>query len=164
MNEVAHVIPIGYRPSNNWWTGRARRKMQAPGWIMCCHRSIFITPQADIDIQRAYGNALDAIASRVVPELRVPLRKRRTSGRRIRVGVVSANFHVHTVSKLFRGWFEHMDAQRFELTAIHVGTRVDEETTAMAKHFAHFHHQTGAWHTLQNVSVTWNWMWFCSQK
>ena len=147
MNEVAHVR-THWLQTIKQLVDRACSSKNAGPWMDNVLSSFYLhyACQADIDIQRAYGNALDAIASRVVPELRVPLRKRRTSGRRIRVGVVSANFHVHTVSKLFRGWFEHMDAQRFELTAIHVGTRVDEETTAMAKHFAHFHHQTGAWH------------------
>lgn len=99
----------------------------------------------DLKIQRAYGDTLDTIAGHVIPELRMPLRRRSTAGRRIRVGVVSANFNLHTVSKLFRGWFEHIDSDRFELFGVHVGERVDAHTDTMASHFSRWVHRTGPW-------------------
>ncbi len=44
---------------------------------------------------------------------------------RLRVAFVSAFLRNHTVSKLFRGWIEGLDRERFEVWGAHLGPRAD---------------------------------------
>ena len=44
---------------------------------------------------------------------------------RLRVAFASAHLRHHTVCKLFRGWIEGLDRARFEVWALHLGSRLD---------------------------------------
>ena len=58
-----------------------------------------------------------------------------TSGRRgevIRIGVVSAHLRDHSVwHAIVKGWFQHLDGERFRIAAFHLG--VDDEETRIAR-------------------------------
>ena len=57
----------------------------------------------------------------------------------IRVGVVSAHVHEHSVwNAIVKGWVEHMDRGRFELSLFHLGIRQDAETDYARSRAAHF--------------------------
>lgn len=60
-------------------------------------------------------------------------------GGRLRVGIVSAHFHNHSVwHALVRGWLAELDPARFELVAFHVGTGQDAETAFARSRVARF--------------------------
>ena len=44
---------------------------------------------------------------------------------RLRVAFASAHLRHHTVCKLFRGWIEGLDRARFDVCALHLGSRMD---------------------------------------
>jgi protein O-GlcNAc transferase len=47
----------------------------------------------------------------------------------IRVGIVSAHVHNHSVwNAIVKGWLQHLDRARFELHVFHLGDKQDEET------------------------------------
>lgn len=57
----------------------------------------------------------------------------------LRVGVVSAHLHDHSVwNALLKGWFRHLDRERFSLEAFYLGTQSDAETQAARSLTAHF--------------------------
>ena len=68
------------------------------------------------------------------------LRPARPAGTQpIRVGVVSAHVHEHSVwNAIVKGWVEHMDRGRFELSLFHLGIRQDAETDYARSRAAHF--------------------------
>jgi len=69
---------------------------------------------------------------------RIPAPSRRAGGK-LRVGVVSAHFHNHSVwHALVKGWFGQLDSARFELHGFHVGTGQDEETAFARSRAARF--------------------------
>ena len=65
----------------------------------------------------------------------------RRAGGRVRVGVISAQFHDHSVwHALIKGWFRELDRARFELHAFHIGSRSDSQTSSArvaAESFVH---------------------------
>jgi len=68
------------------------------------------------------------------------LRPARPAGTQpIRVGVVSAHVHEHSVwNAIVKGWVGHMDRGRFELSLFHLGIRQDAETDYARSRAAHF--------------------------
>ena len=68
------------------------------------------------------------------------LRPARPAGTQpIRVGIVSAHVHEHSVwNAIVKGWVEHMDRGRFELSLFHLGIRQDAETDYARSRAAHF--------------------------
>ncbi|TMG73435.1 MAG: tetratricopeptide repeat protein, partial [Betaproteobacteria bacterium] len=68
------------------------------------------------------------------------LRPARPAGTQpIRVGVVSSHVHEHSVwNAIVKGWVEHMDRGRFELSLFHLGIRQDAETDYARSRAAHF--------------------------
>jgi protein O-GlcNAc transferase len=61
-----------------------------------------------------------------------PLPREAITGK-IRVGVVSQHFRKHSVwDAIVKGWFTHLDQEKFELYAFHVGAH-DDEDTVLAK-------------------------------
>jgi uncharacterized protein (TIGR03032 family) len=55
------------------------------------------------------------------------------SGRRIRVGFLSAYFRDHTIGRLNLGRIRHLDRQQFEVAVIYAGRHGDEMTRAFAQ-------------------------------
>lgn len=66
----------------------------------------------------------------------IALPARRTDGRsRMRIGIVSAHIHHHSVwNAIVRGWLQQIDKRRFELEVFHLGTARDAETDFAAAH------------------------------
>jgi protein O-GlcNAc transferase len=63
----------------------------------------------------------------------VCLARRPAAGERIRLGIVSAYFHAHTIWKLFvEGWLRELDRNRFAVLGFHTGDRTDEKTAIAA--------------------------------
>lgn len=62
------------------------------------------------------------------------------SGKKLRVGIVSAHIiKNHSVwIAIVKGWFDHLDPERFELHTFYTGTLKDEETTWASKRSASF--------------------------
>jgi len=53
------------------------------------------------------------------------------AGRRIRIGVVSAQVRDHSVwTAILRGWVQHLDRSRFEVHLFNLGTAADAQTAA----------------------------------
>lgn len=57
----------------------------------------------------------------------------------IRIGIVSAHFRTHSVwNAILRGWFQHLDSERFSLHAFYLGSDQDQETLFAKSRAAHF--------------------------
>ena len=64
---------------------------------------------------------------------------RRARAGKLRIGVVSEYFWSHSVwNAIVKGWFERIDADRFELHAFHLGPRNDGETLIARQRAARF--------------------------
>jgi protein O-GlcNAc transferase len=62
-----------------------------------------------------------------------------SSPRRFRLGFVSAHVHDHSVfNAILRGWLEHLDTQRFELSVFSLGSTHDQMTRTAAGAVDHF--------------------------
>jgi predicted O-linked N-acetylglucosamine transferase (SPINDLY family)/MoaA/NifB/PqqE/SkfB family radical SAM enzyme len=68
----------------------------------------------DRRLQEIYGDAVSHIVRAAVPPPPSPAPPPKP-GERLRVGFASNYFFQHSVSKLFRGWIEQLDRQRFEI-------------------------------------------------
>jgi protein O-GlcNAc transferase len=93
------------------------------------------------DLLERYGALCARIMTRWMADERLagPTTTQRRD--RVRVGVVSAHFHDHSVwNALLKGWFQRLDRGRFALEAFYLGTEFDEQTRlaqSMATHFEH---------------------------
>lgn len=106
-------------------------------------KPFFLSYQGEDDtaLMRRYG----AIVGRLMdtapspsPEPSPPPARRRPA--RLRVGFVTAYFHLHSVSKLFGGWIRHLDRDRFEVLGYHLGAAQDAVSNDLARHCAAFRH------------------------
>jgi predicted O-linked N-acetylglucosamine transferase (SPINDLY family) len=89
----------------------------------------------DRDLQSLFGGLATRIMADRHPaaELAPPP----APGERVRVGIVSAFFHQHSVWKVgLRGWVTQLDPERFEVFGYHTGTKQDGET-ALARSRCH---------------------------
>ncbi len=62
-------------------------------------------------------------------------------GGRVRVGIVSCELRMHTVTRYFSEWLLRLDSNAFELHAWHLGEVVDEMSQRIADHVHVFHHE-----------------------
>jgi len=88
--------------------------------------------RCDRDLQLRYGNFVAAAMAASMPDLPRPAAPDDLAGRRLRVGFATAYFHNHSVSKLFKGWPEQLDRQRFEVIGYDLGPGGDGMAQAMA--------------------------------
>lgn len=94
---------------------------------------------------RRYGALCSELMALWARKNRLPAPAKATPGGRIRVGIVSAHIHGHSVwHAILRGWLEHLDRKRFELHLFHTGHVRDAETEAAAR-VARLHHGLGDW-------------------
>lgn len=84
--------------------------------------------------QALHGRIAAAVMAAHLPELTPPKRPAATRDRRLKIGWVSAYFHAHSVSKLFRGWVERLDPARFDLHGYDLSAGADETAEALARH------------------------------
>jgi predicted O-linked N-acetylglucosamine transferase (SPINDLY family) len=89
----------------------------------------------DRTLQARYGRVAARFARAAIAEPEVAPRKGRG---RIRVGFASHYFFFHSVSKLFRGWIEKLDRDRFEVVVYDLnGGTPDAWATAIGEAAAH---------------------------
>lgn len=97
------------------------------------------------ELLERYGALCAGVMATVAP---APVATERARDR-MRVGVVSAHFHDHSVwHALVKGWFGELDRARFELHAFHLGAAEDAETRyarAAAARFVQGARDTQAW-------------------
>ena len=94
----------------------------------------------DRELQALLGGIIGQAMAARYPGFASPLAKRpRADGEKIRVGVACGYFRLHTIWKLFGGWFRHIDRSRFELFAYATHADRDGLTPQI---FAGFDHTT----------------------
>jgi protein O-GlcNAc transferase len=91
--------------------------------------------ECDRDLQSTYGILVARVMAARYPEYAErPETRRRSSGSRIRVGVLSGFFYHHSVWKIpMRGWMEGLSRDRFELHGYYTDVRRDACTEAARK-------------------------------
>ncbi len=83
----------------------------------------------DRELQALLGGIIGPVMAARYPAFATPLPRRpRGEGEKIRVGVACGFFRLHTIWKLFGGWFRHLDRSRFELFAYATGNDRDTLT------------------------------------
>ncbi|RYF38955.1 MAG: tetratricopeptide repeat protein, partial [Comamonadaceae bacterium] len=96
-------------------------------------------------VLREYGELSTSLMGAWARKVPVPAPAARREGK-IRVGVVSAHIHNHSVwHAVLRGWVEHLDREQFTLEIFHVGEGRDAETEWAARQVARLHHGLGDW-------------------
>jgi protein O-GlcNAc transferase len=85
--------------------------------------------EPNVVLLKQYGNVCAKAMQRWLDREKIPAFKR-PMGRRIRLGVVSADIRVHSGwVALVKGWFQSFDLERFELIVFSLSGRPDEETS-----------------------------------
>ena len=91
----------------------------------------------DRDLRALHG----ALACRIVGESRAALPPPPAPDERVRVGIVSSCFYLHSNWKIpIKGWIGQIDRSRFDIFGYHIGTTHDAETdvaAAMCNKFVH---------------------------
>jgi predicted O-linked N-acetylglucosamine transferase (SPINDLY family) len=92
------------------------------------------------DLQHVYGEMVCHIMESGFPQwTRRPEMPPVSNGEKIRVGIVSGFFRLHSVWKIpVRGWIEHLDKNRFSLYGYYTGREKDAQTEFARKCFDHF--------------------------
>lgn len=92
----------------------------------------------DRDLRGLFG----ALSCRVVGESGAVLPPPPSPGERVRVGVVSSGFYLHSNWKIpIKGWIGQLDRSRFEVFGYHLGATRDAETDAAAAMCSRFVHR-----------------------
>lgn len=93
----------------------------------------------DKELQRLYGELVCKIMAARYPDytnqpnIPAPL-----SGEPLRVGIVSGHFYFHSVWKLFKGWIEKIDREKFNTYGYYTGKRRDKGSEIDRKYFYRF--------------------------
>jgi CRISPR-associated protein Csy1 len=85
----------------------------------------------DLGLQSGYSDFLAALLARAAPELQAPIV--RATGSRIRLGLLSANLKVSTISDYFGSWITDLPRQRFEVVTILCAGVPDSRTEQLAR-------------------------------
>ncbi len=88
----------------------------------------------DRDLQKLYGELVCKIMGKRYPQFtEMPVMPLVSSTQPLRIGIVSAYFHYHSVWKIpLKGWLENINKERFNLYGYHTG-RVKDEATEIAR-------------------------------
>ncbi|MFH2095348.1 MAG: tetratricopeptide repeat protein, partial [Bacteroidota bacterium] len=93
----------------------------------------------DLEPQKLYGEMVCRIMRLRYPQFASsPIMPSYSPTGQLRIGVVSSHFYNHTVWKLFRGWIEKLDRQRFSIYGYSTGKIKDSFTNAAKQHFSCF--------------------------
>lgn len=91
------------------------------------------------DLLERYGRLCTRLMADWFDRQAIPRAGNRGSAGPIRVGVVSQFFRNHSVwNAIVKGWFQHLDRERFELLAFSLGTGEDQETQFAKSRASHF--------------------------
>jgi predicted O-linked N-acetylglucosamine transferase (SPINDLY family) len=154
------ILPVIYKSEDDIFNHRARFQRTLHAWsVESCNDPVYVSTgaindlkttnfylpyqgQCDVDIQKEYGDLVHRIVSATYPKFS-SLSTCRTclNKERIRIGYISAYCEWHTVGKLFLGWLEHHDSQKFEIYVYHLGREMDflsSRFEAASAKFVHF--------------------------
>ena len=93
----------------------------------------------DRELQQIYGDLVCKIMGLRYPQFSErPSMPLLISEDPLRIGIVTGFFYFHTIWKLFKGWFQNLDQQRFSLYGYYTGKRKDKETEAARRCFSRF--------------------------
>jgi predicted O-linked N-acetylglucosamine transferase (SPINDLY family) len=85
--------------------------------------------EPNVALLKQYGQVCAKAMQRWLDREKSPAFKR-PMGKRIRLGIVSADIRLHSVwMALIKGWFQSFDPERFELVVFSLAHRTDPETT-----------------------------------
>ncbi len=154
------ILPVIYKSEDEIFNHRARFQRTLREWsVKCCNDPSYVSTnaiddlkttnfylpyqgQCDVDIQKEYGDLVHRIVSATYPKFsNRSACQSRLNKDRIRVGYISGHCEWHTVGKLFLGWLEHHDAQKFETYVYHLGREMDFlsfKFEAACTRFVHF--------------------------
>jgi protein O-GlcNAc transferase len=91
------------------------------------------------DLLRRYGELCVRLMREWSTAQKLPSPRPKRGDGAVRVGVVSQYFHSHPVwSAIVKGWFRHLNPERFRLHAFYLGVTEDEETRFARSRAAHF--------------------------
>ncbi|MCT7953974.1 tetratricopeptide repeat protein [Laspinema palackyanum] len=83
----------------------------------------------DLELQQKYGQFVHQVMAANYPQWVKPLpMPTLKSGKRIRIGYISACLQWHTVGMVFSGWLEHRNREEFEVYCYNVGQQRDRLT------------------------------------
>ena len=93
-----------------------------------------------------YGQLCTSLMGTWARKVGVPAPVRATGAKKLRIGIVSAHIHSHSVwHAILRGWVEHLDPSTFELHLFHTGNARDAETEWALRRVAHLHQGVSDW-------------------
>ena len=111
----------------DWWV-----KSETDGELFVGNlQPFFLSYQEEpnVALLKQYGQVCARAMQRWLAREKSPAFKR-PMGKRIRLGVVSADIRLHSVwIALIKGWFQSFDPERFELIVFSLSPRPDEETS-----------------------------------
>lgn len=111
----------------DWWV-----KSETDGALFVGDlKPFFLSYQEEdnVALLKQYGRVCAMAMKRWLDRQKSPTFKR-PIGKRIRVGIVSADIRLHSVwMALIRGWFRSFDLERFELVVFSLADQVDPETS-----------------------------------
>ena len=103
--------------------------------------SLAYTEQPNRPLLERYGRLCSRLMADWHAAQGFPARPARSGGGPLRVGVVSGHFRNHSVwHAVVKGWFQHLDRERFALDAYYLGSSEDAETAFARSRAAHFEH------------------------
>ncbi|MGF1489265.1 MAG: tetratricopeptide repeat protein, partial [Prochloraceae cyanobacterium] len=95
----------------------------------------------DVELHKKYGQFVHRVMTANYPDLVKPLpMPPLADGEKIRVGYVCSCFRHHSVSKLFLGWFENYDREKFEFHCYYPHSIFDEVTNKYKLASKSFYH------------------------
>jgi predicted O-linked N-acetylglucosamine transferase (SPINDLY family) len=108
---------------------------------MATNQPFFLAYQGENnrDLRSLYGT----LCCRVANNPAAPLRPPPGVGEKVRVGVVSSFFYLHSNWKIpIKGWISQIDRSRFEIIGYHIGINRDAETAVAASMCDKFVHRS----------------------
>ncbi len=104
------------------------------------------TPEARIEVARAYGQLTKALALTPYTQWQVG-----AQDQRLRVGLVSGDLRQHPVAYFLKAWLAHVDLNNIELFAYSTDGREDATTATLKPYFSHW--QSLAGHNDQSAAA-----------
>lgn len=93
----------------------------------------------DRDLQKLYGDLVCTIMAKKYPQFIRQSRPSYSPGEPLRIGIVSAYFHFHSIWKIpLRGWIENFDTMRYHLYGYYTGRIKDHATESARRHCRKF--------------------------
>jgi predicted O-linked N-acetylglucosamine transferase (SPINDLY family) len=94
----------------------------------------------DRQLQELFGGLTSRIAAAAFPKFAETAAQ--APAERVRVGVMSHFFRLHSISKTHGAWATGLDREKFEVTLVYTGTSKDQMTEKLASQCEHFLHRS----------------------